>query len=693
VDLDSEAVEIAGVNLILRAFDRLRGKRERKLPLILGQNLKVGNSLISGVTGLDDSAPFEAERRRLIALRRELATLENNAARAEKVAEIETVAAPVDVALNEPLTAYFDDVAAKRPFNWEIEFPEVFDPDVPEGERGFTIVVGNPPWGRTTLDREEKDFFKVFSQADSRHPDTYTLFIEFTLMHTTDAGYCGYIVPDTLLLKNYPQIRQLMLEAGRIETLRHAGMSFGEVNLDTAIFTLRKADDIKADIEHLISVGTDPDLSDSYFVPQSLFLSLPDYRFNIYLTPDKTSFYNRLRQEFPQFSEFTETHEGIHTGNIRDRLFVDGHQNEYSKPLIFGREETERYTLHWHGKFVQYNPGLINRDAGDYASLREERIFTEPKLFVRRTGDRVLATFDDQQFYASNNLFCLLLRPGCQEYDLRYILALLNSSLMTAVFRLEVPRVERLFAELKITHLDEFPFRPIGFDTPPDVAAHDGLVALAQRMLDLNKVRQAVTGGFAATLRGYERTPTPLRLFLNEHRDFIIRHALLDANDEGEINSIAVDEQGQPSGLLIRAQVEGAWRDVVRLDVEDEDLRLYLLLALRAFLEKKRRKRVWSRGKIPNGVLEALEVPRLNTATPEAHQQHVAEVLADVRHLLPTDLPHHDVGLDRHRAPFHLSGIEADLAVTDAEIDRCVYDLYSLSEEERRIVEEGLTTR
>jgi hypothetical protein len=50
VDLDEEAAELAGVNLIMKAFDRV-SSNGRKLPLILNQNIKVGNSLIGYLPG------------------------------------------------------------------------------------------------------------------------------------------------------------------------------------------------------------------------------------------------------------------------------------------------------------------------------------------------------------------------------------------------------------------------------------------------------------------------------------------------------------------------------------------------------------------------------------------------------------------------------------------------------------------
>jgi len=54
---------------------------------------------------------------------------------------------------------------------------------------------------------------------------------------------------------------------------------------------------------------------------------------------------------------------------------------------------------------------------------------------------------------------------------------------------------------------------------------------------------------------------------------------------------------------------------------------------------------------------------------------------------------HLDIGLNRYGARLLLGGFKADLAATEAEIDRCVYDLYGLSEEERHIVEERLATQ
>jgi type I restriction-modification system DNA methylase subunit len=38
------------------------------------------------------------------------------------------------------------EVIVKRPFNWEVEFPQIFDRRLSKLERGFTVIIGNPPY-------------------------------------------------------------------------------------------------------------------------------------------------------------------------------------------------------------------------------------------------------------------------------------------------------------------------------------------------------------------------------------------------------------------------------------------------------------------------------------------------------------------------------------------------------------------
>ncbi len=216
VDLDPEAVEIAAVNLILRAFDRVRRngrQHERKLPLILRQNLKVGNALIGA--GAD---PLPAEHHkaitRLVALRAELRDLTDDDARQAKLAEIEATAAPLAEALNQPLAQYFDQPAAHRPFHWPVEFPEVFDPNLPEGARGFTIVVGNPPYVRIqhqTRDPGERRYLQEVFESSNRNYDVYVLFVERGWKLLARDGQLGYILPNKFFRLQYGEnLRQML---------------------------------------------------------------------------------------------------------------------------------------------------------------------------------------------------------------------------------------------------------------------------------------------------------------------------------------------------------------------------------------------------------------------------------------------------------------------------------------------------
>lgn len=165
VDLDPQAAEIAVVNLIMRALER-RTSPDKRLPLILNQNIKVGNSLI----GLRPDDPrLNDPREQIAALRRLRAELVNTShtdPHHQRVLDaLETTNAELYAAFEPDFAAHFSDLERARPFHWGIEFPEVFyDADgQPLDNPGFTIIFGNPPWEIIKPDLRE-----FYAQFDAR---------------------------------------------------------------------------------------------------------------------------------------------------------------------------------------------------------------------------------------------------------------------------------------------------------------------------------------------------------------------------------------------------------------------------------------------------------------------------------------------------------------------------------------------
>lgn len=137
VDIDPHAAEIASVNLMLKALER-----GQKLPQIMGQNIRIGNSLVNGMEEGFDELSDEARQ-------------------------------------------------GLRPFRWDESFPQV------NAALGFDVVIGNPPYYKVRKNNPIR-ISPSFNAIKTGPVNAAMMFIDRAISLTKSRGYVGLVLPKML---------------------------------------------------------------------------------------------------------------------------------------------------------------------------------------------------------------------------------------------------------------------------------------------------------------------------------------------------------------------------------------------------------------------------------------------------------------------------------------------------------------
>ncbi|MBN2896308.1 MAG: Eco57I restriction-modification methylase domain-containing protein [Campylobacterales bacterium] len=130
-----------------------------------------------------------------------------------------------------------DPVVDEHAFDWEAEFPEVFQ------NGGFDIIVGNPPYVRQELLHVgHKEYFKTRYATYHGAADLYIFFVEKGYSLLRDGGKFGYIFPNKWMRSGYGEALRAWLGDKRIEEIIDFGdlRVFEEATTYPLILTLHK---------------------------------------------------------------------------------------------------------------------------------------------------------------------------------------------------------------------------------------------------------------------------------------------------------------------------------------------------------------------------------------------------------------------------------------------------------------------
>jgi len=436
VDIDSQAVEVTKLSLLLKVLEGETGERlnqqrklfhERALPN-LGGNIKCGNSLI----GPDF---YEGKQMNLL-----------DTEEAQRV----------------------------NVFDWQAEFPEIFKAG------GFDAVIGNPPYG-ASFGKMEAEYFHSRYKVFSGVKDVYTCFIEQSFSVLNSKGMHSFIVPSAWLGgPEYKKLRDLFLLHSVVNIILLPFDVFEEAYVDTAVFVASAREPNK---EHYVKTRIYPkrekltkiDLTDNQYklVKQIQWAEATDKKF--VLDPSTVELLDKIRKIAPRtFADIVEIKRGV--------LFDKG----MLTPNKTG-QESYRY---FEGDVYRYQLNLVADQWIEFDDKMKERPkefkwFDGQRILLRRLVNRrqrMMSSFAMETFITNKNLYSVL--PRSISPNILAILGVLNSRIISYLYINQVTQATKDdFPQVTIKDVLSLPFPCLSNEDN----RHDRMVQLVEQMLALHK--------------------------------------------------------------------------------------------------------------------------------------------------------------------------------------------------------------
>lgn len=345
-----------------------------------------------------------------------------------------------------------------------------FDPEWMFGiKRGFDIVIANPPYG-IVFDKTFKDYLVKSHPSFKRNNDIYVAFYSRGIQLVRPTGLLTFISPNTFLNGDYfDKLREELLSITNLENITdYKNLNiFADPTVFVCVFICRKLDQKvnSQSYTHRIADGSvdkyksaivELGQTNNKFKPINALLE------KALLSKDSDIIDNLFFVKDVGFNYWTVGKGKKRDGDsIGDRILYSGVQlNSDDIPFLKGRD-VERYSIEKPTNYLRHNYLDLLRE-NDVFRYSQNFLEISPKIIYRQTSNKIVATIDKLSMCLDKTVHMIVSKPANTKLDLRYLLALLNSSLFNYFYNYISQETDgRTFSQVKTTYIKQLPIKII----------------------------------------------------------------------------------------------------------------------------------------------------------------------------------------------------------------------------------------